>query len=220
MATDTIAAFIRDLRRLDWPDTANPYRAEGSAGEAADRRAAHLRIYLEAFEERGCNVMLVAEAFGYRGGRVTGVPLTSERIIRHSGRFRKEFPALADAYAACCESGAPLGEATASIVWKLLEGVAVGQAPLCWNVVPVHPHSPDTGIWSNRPPRRSEVLGGAPFAKRLIELFRPETVVAVGRHAERGLMECGVAAIAVRHPSNGGARQFTEQVQAVLERYA
>jgi len=212
----TISAFIRDLRRLDWPQTSNPYHAEGPIRKPANLRAEHLRIYLESFLERGCKVMLIAEAFGYRGGRVTGVPLTSERIILENERFRREFPRLATAYTPCCEVDAPQGEATASIVWKLLEQVSVGQAPLCWNVVPAHPYNEERGIWSNRPPKQSEVTAGAIFAKRLIAIMKPEIVVAVGRHAERGLAEAGITAIAVRHPSNGGARQFTNQMQDIL----
>jgi len=216
MANDTIDAFIQDLRRLDWPQTSNPYRMKGRARRAAEQRTEHLRIYLKTFQERACGVMLVAEAFGYRGGRVTGVPLTSERIIQENLRFRDEFPALAASYVPCAETGAPQGEATASIVWKLLENVPAGQAPLCWNVVPVHPFNEERGMWSNRSPKRHEVAAGAVFAKRLIAFMKPATIVAVGRHAEHGLAEAGITAIAARHPSNGGARQFADQVKDIL----
>lgn len=183
--------------------------------EHADRRAHHLQLYLEQQLERGCKTILIAEAFGYRGGRVTGVPLTSERIVQTNTLFQNRFPALAAAYECCREPEALQTEATASIAWKVFEN-GMAAVPLCWNIVPVHPYHPERGIWSNRPPRPSEIAAGAPFAKRLIALFEPERIVAVGRCAERGLAGAGIDAVTVRHPSNGGARLFREQMLEIL----
>ncbi len=41
-------------------------------------------------------------------------------------------------------------------------------------------------------------------------------VVAVGRVAERALRKLGIEAPAVRHPAQGGAKKFREQVVALL----
>ena len=40
-------------------------------------------------------------------------------------------------------------------------------------------------------------------------------VVAVGRKAQGALALAGIEAVAVRHPAQGGAKQFTEQVRAL-----
>lgn len=76
--------------------------------------------------------MLIAEAFCYRGGRVTGIPLTSERIVRSNLRFAAEFSDIVSAYRPCEEVGSRDTEATATIVWRVFEKLPVGQAPLCW----------------------------------------------------------------------------------------
>jgi hypothetical protein len=213
---DSLDRWIADLKRIDWPDTTNPFCGRGVLAEPCRIRAGHLRLYLEEMLRRRPHTMLVAEAFGYRGGRVTGIPLTSERIVCENERFRHEFPELAVSYRRCPEPGAPQGEATASIVWDLLKESSIGTAPACWNVVPVHPYDPRIGTWSNRPPRPAEIREGAEFARRLIRLLEPGQVIAIGRAAERGLADAGIPCVAVRHPSNGGATQFRRQCEGLL----
>ncbi len=125
-------------------------------GAGAERRRGRLRAYLAARE--GAPFLLVAEAPGYRGTRVSGVPLTSERQLSGSG------PA----------------EATATIVHRALAELDVAGRVLLWNVVPTHPHlaeRPDT----NRRPTRAEVEASMRF---LTELARGRRPVAVGRLAQ------------------------------------
>lgn len=102
----------------------------------------------------GAEVVLVGEAAGYRGARVSGIPFTSERQLTGFG------PA----------------EATATIVHGVLARLAVEDEVLLWNVVPTHP---GTAI-SNRRPTREEVEAATPF---LDEITRGRVVVAVGRLA-------------------------------------
>lgn len=201
---------------MEWPGACNPYRIEGAAAKPAMARLDHVTRYLDHFGNMGCSVMLIAEAFGYRGGRVTGIPLTSERIIRRNPRFAAEFPEIVSVYRPCEELGAQETEATATIVWRVFEKLPVGQAPLCWNVFPAHPYQMTAGLWSNRSPTRSEIERGAEFARQLVQIMKPRTVVAIGRCAERGLAAAGIPAIPVRHPANGGATLFVRQVTPIL----
>jgi uracil-DNA glycosylase len=85
---------------------------------------------------------------------------------------------------------------------------------ILWNTVPTHPHRPGEPL-SNRRPAVAEVEAGAEFARRLIALVRPATVVAVGRIAEAVL---GEGATYVRHPANGGGAAFAEGMRAILAR--
>jgi uracil-DNA glycosylase len=114
-------------------DTFNFYRE----GEDADLRRARLRDYLE--RHAGTALLLVGEAAGYRGARVSGIPFTSERQLTGSG------PA----------------EATATIVQRTLGELEL--EALCWNAVPTHPGTERT----NRRPTAAEVAASLPFLDEL-----------------------------------------------------
>ena len=119
-------------------------------------RRARLVDYLA--RRSGARYLLVGEAAGYRGARVSGLPFTSERQL----------------------TGAGPAEATATIVHRVLDELGVEDDVLLWNVVPTHP---GTEI-SNREPTRAEVEEAMPF---LQELLRGRTPIAVGRLAHRAL---------------------------------
>jgi len=102
--------------------------------------------------------LLVGEAAGYRGARVSGIPFTSERQLTGSGP----------------------SEATATIVHGVLADLDLERDVLLWNVVPTHPGT----ATSNRRPTRKEVEAGMRFAR---ELAPGRRVLAIGRIAEAAL---------------------------------
>jgi hypothetical protein len=132
--------------------------AAARIGETFNQYAAapHLRERLSAYlaSRAHAAVVLVGEAAGYRGARISGIPFTSERQLTGSG------PA----------------EATATIVHHVLDELGLADEVLLWNVVPTHP---GTGT-SNRRPTRTEVDAGRSF---LGELLARRRVVPVGRVA-------------------------------------
>jgi uracil-DNA glycosylase len=143
--------FIERLARARIGETFNFYRD----GRGAGRRRERLRAYLES--RRDAALLLVGEAAGYRGARVSGIPFTSERQLTGGG------PA----------------EASATVVRRVLAELGLDEETLCWNVVPTHPHlpgRPDT----NRRPTRAEIDEAAPF---LQELAGGRRTIAVGRLA-------------------------------------
>jgi uracil-DNA glycosylase family 4 len=111
-----------------------------------------LTAYLES--RRDAAVLLVGEAAGYRGARVSGIPFTSERQLTGRG------PA----------------EASATIVQRVLAELGLAEQVVLWNVVPTHPGTPT----SNRRPTRSEIAAGLPFVGALAHGRR---VIAIGRIA-------------------------------------
>jgi uracil-DNA glycosylase len=122
----------------------------------SELRQERLRDYLDS--RAAAEVVLVGEAAGYRGARVSGIPFTSERQL----------------------TGAGPAEATATIVHRVLARLGIEEDVLLWNVVPTHPGTETT----NRRPRRDEVEAAAPF---LCELTRNRAVIAVGRVAATAL---------------------------------
>ena len=120
-------------------------------------RRERLAAYLDS--RRHASVVLVGEAAGYRGARVSGIPFTSERQLTGRG------PA----------------EASATIVHRVLAELGIEDEVLLWNVVPTHPHEPDRP-YTNRRPTRGEVELSVLF---LEGVARRRRLIAVGRLAEQ-----------------------------------
>ena len=148
------------MRRARIGATFNFYR--DGAGAAA--RSQRLLAYLVA--RAHAPLLLVGEAAGHRGARVSGIPFTSERQLTGRGP----------------------GEATATIVRRALAELGLEPDTLCWNVVPTHPHLPGEPA-SNRRPSRAEIAASRGF---LDELARNRRVIPVGRLAERAVGVTGV----------------------------
>jgi uracil-DNA glycosylase len=168
-----VELFVRDLAAARIGATCNFY----CEGDGAALRRDRLAGYLDA--RRGARLLLVGEAAGYRGARVSGIPFTSERQL----------------------TGEPPGEASATIVHRVLAELGLADDVLLWNAVPTHPHLPGRPA-TNRRPTAAEVSAGAAFLR---ELARGRRVLAVGRVAHAAL-----GGRYVRHPSHGGASAFRD----------
>lgn len=204
--------FIAQLQATPAPPaTTNEY--DDQRPENALRRA-NLRRYLLDMAERQPDTLLVMEAPGYRGCRLTGVPVTSRKILLQG------LPELAlfgreRGYQDVPEAGFERiqGEQSATIVWGTLS--ALGAVPLIWNTFPFHPHQPEKPL-SNRKPRRAEIALGEPFLQTLLDWFQPRRVVAVGNVAHATLNALGRDAVKVRHPAQGGKNDFVAGLRAVF----
>jgi uracil-DNA glycosylase len=138
-------SIVTSLAETRIGETFNQYRG-------SSLRRARLVAYLES--RRDAPLLLVGEAAGYRGARVSGIPFTSERQL----------------------TGAGPAEATATILHRALAELGLEESVLLWNVVPTHPGT----ATSNRAPTPAEVAAGLPFLR---ELVRGRRHVAVGRLA-------------------------------------
>jgi uracil-DNA glycosylase len=130
--------FVSRLAAARIGETFNFYRE----GNGAALRRERLRRYFEV--RTGSELLLVGEAPGYRGARVSGLPFTSERQL----------------------TGVGPAEATATIVQRVL--AELGLEALCWNVVPTHPGTAN----SNRSPTRAEIAASLPFLEELADARR------------------------------------------------
>lgn len=170
----------------------------------------NLRHYFEyMLDYGGKRVLLVGEAPGHRGCRITGIPFTSGRAfqeIQHplliALKDKIQLPRIE-------------AESTATIVWNYLSEKK--NFPLFWNSFPFHPHEKDKPN-GNRAPTESEVKFGAKIVSELHQIYKPEVVAGIGYK--------GVAALKlifpeqsinyIRHPSNGGKSQFIEGMNSVI----
>lgn len=187
--------LVAELAAATIGQTCNFYR-EDQSDEWAPVRRERLRRYLVA--RWSAPIILVGEAPGYRGARLSGIAFTSVAQL----------------------GVGPTSEASATIVHRVLATLGLEDDVLLWNTVPTHPHLPDVPD-SNRTPSPQEIAAGAAF---LDAVCVGRTVVAVGeiaatatrapkvRHPARGgasAFAAGLAAIADqlglsgRHPEGG-----------------
>jgi uracil-DNA glycosylase len=144
-----LGALVDELAAAQIGETFNQYRR-------SRLRRERLAAYLES--RARAEIVLVGEAAGYRGARVSGIPFTSERQL----------------------TGAGPAEASATIVHRVLADLRLEENVLLWNVVPTHPHEPGRA-YTNRRPTRGEVESSSRF---LGLVARGRHVIAVGRLAE------------------------------------
>jgi len=133
-------------------------RIGATFNQYADSELRRVRLQRYLRERRATRILLVGEAPGYRGARVSGIPFTSERQL----------------------SGRGPAEATATIVQRALAELGLEDAVLLWNLVPTHPGT----AASNRQPTRAEVEQSDTFLRELADGRR---VVAIGRLAQARL---------------------------------
>ena len=195
--------------QLKTADAFNQY-APGDGNNAI--RRSNLRLYLQALSQRQPAALLLMEAPGYRGCRLTGIPVTSRKIMLEGIPALNCFGAgFRDVKDSGFENVA--GEQSATIVWSALADL--NAMPLIWNTFPFHPHKPGQPL-SNRKPRQPEIELGVSFLQPVLELWRFEMVVAVGNVAYDTLVAQGIGCAKVRHPAHGGKHAFVAGLKTLL----
>jgi hypothetical protein len=207
-----IDELIRDLSNTELPPDAFNEYAPGDENNAI--RRANLRLYLKKMAARRPNTLLVMEAPGYRGCRLTGVPVTSRKILLE-GLPALDMFGLEAGFRDVSDAGFErvYGEQSATIVWNTL--AALKTLPMIWNTFPFHPHKagkPD----SNRKPRLAEIVLGAEFLGHILALWDSEQVIAVGNVAYETLQYLRSGCRKVRHPAHGGKNDFVAGLSALL----
>ena len=170
-------------------------------------------------------IALVGEALGYQGGHFSGIAMTSERLLlghkEDAGIDPSEvLPGLKPRRTSrpdLIEYG--FAEPTATIVWGTLLSLGMGGCEfVLWNAFPWHPFDERKGLLSNRRPKGEELYGCAHVLAAFLAMFEFRAVLALGVLAAQQLDRVGCRATAVRHPASGGAREFREQIAALLKR--
>ncbi|MBF0107392.1 MAG: uracil-DNA glycosylase [Deltaproteobacteria bacterium] len=185
-------------------------------------RRRQLLHYLKERQGRA-KYLLLGEALGYQGGHFSGIAMTSERILL-GGLVNKGIePHHVLSTITPTRTSRPsikaqgFTEPTATMVWQFMLNQT--KDPRCfviWNAFSWHPFNPNKGYLSNRTPTPDEFKDGKAALNLLVRLCDAQTIVAIGEKAAVQLGEMGITAHKVRHPANGGANKFRDQMSAII----
>lgn len=204
--------FLSLLQAATPGDVFNPWTMRDVGMDLAADAPALRTGRLEAHLAVEARYVLVGEAAGYQGCKVSGIPFTSERLL-----LAGQIPRVAQPAARLTSRLRPWSEPSATTVWGTLHALGIAHQTVLWNAYPWHPHKPGQ-VLSNRTPTRSERLAGVPVLHAYLRQFPEARVFAVGRNAESSLAELGIPCTALRHPSMGGAMEFARQLKAAVRR--
>jgi len=199
----TILEIIDELKKQHNKLTvSNPYLEAGVAE--------NLQLYLELMLKiDGKRILLVGEAPGYKGCKITGIPFTSGKVFENVNH-----PVLSGIKDNLILSKIE-SENTATIVWNYL--VTKNDTPLFWNSFPYHPHL-EGNKNKNRAPTNEEIEYGVKFLHALNAIFKPEIIAGIGNSgvdcAKRAFPEMEIKYI--RHPSFGGKSEFIEGMNEII----
>ena len=210
MSTPSISGFVDRLSLVPSAPGRNNFFDAAVPGNAQRRR--NLGIYLQEMLDRAPKVLLLGEAPGFRGMRITGVPFTNRSMFEGPANSFGLF-GPGKGYALPEEAAGVAAEPTATVMWDVLRELDF--LPLLWSACPWHTHVAGKPF-SNRTPRAAEADLGTPFWQSLTEIFPIQTVVAVGNVAHRSLLRSGVDAPKVRHPAHGGRSGFKQGLGELL----
>ncbi|PTT64192.1 uracil-DNA glycosylase [Arthrobacter sp. HMWF013] len=210
MTESSVSAFVDRLAAApSAPGRTNFF--DDTIPENAVRRR-NLEIYLREMLDRSPQVLLLGEAPGFRGMRITGVPFTNRTMFSGPANSLGLF-GPGKGYELPAEAVDVAAEPTATVMWDVL--VELQFLPLLWSACPWHTHVPGRPL-SNRTPTALEAGLGTSFWQELTGLFGIDTIVAVGNVAHRSLVRNGLDAPKVRHPAHGGRSGFKQGLEELL----
>jgi len=208
---DTIIKMLSETKTPE--ELFNPYRDVCDIHDkenAPEIRRINLRILLEAYSKIKPKMIWVFEAPSFMGARRSGAPFVNEGMFSEietllgiQERFKKA--TVTDAKTAL----------TSRIAWNVVGNLK--QIPMIWESIPFHPHKKNNPM-SNRKPDKSEILNYKHFIDYITKFIRPNVTISVGRTAEEILNLLNIPNTYVRHPAQGGARKFQEQIKNLTPR--
>ncbi|AFS79784.1 uracil-DNA glycosylase-like protein [Gottschalkia acidurici 9a] len=209
---NNLKTFVEELANMEV--TPNVYNQYSYKCQENSVRRNNLLIYLKQMYKLKPKIILVGEAPGYRGCRLTGVPFTSEHLLMNNIEGLELF-GKDKGYRLAVEKDKLLKEATATMIWRTL--LEYNMMTLSWNAFPFHPHKKDNEE-SNRTPLKKELLIGEKPLLQMIEMFNIQKLVAVGNKAHENLSKLGITCEKVRHPAQGGKNEFVEGIRSIKEK--
>ena len=160
-----IEGFVKKLADYTNFDNSKVMNQYHKSCEYSKQTCTNLYLYLKNISKLKPTILLVGEAPGYKGCKKSGIPFTSERILKENPFF-----GLENGYIIRKEKK-PESESTATKIWQELNNIKHQFLPLFWNSFPFHPYQVDikTKKEKNRHPSEYEIETiGIPFLNDLI----------------------------------------------------
>ena len=201
--------FVAYLKEIETPDSNsfNFYQKGYREPREAEITSNNLLLYLKKMQNLNPKILLVGEAPGYKGCKLSGIPFTSEYHILHEEFFKDDF--------AVFDKTKPDKEASACAIWEVLSGI--NKLPLMWNIYPFHPMTADG---RNGKPKSRDIELGKKILENLLTMFNIEEIYCIGIKSMDALANHQLYRGYVRHPSYGGRKQCIDELQKILQNQA
>lgn len=213
---DRIKHFIDELSKEEsTPILTNVYSPEMPQSEICRK---NLYNYLQRIICNNSKVMLIGEAPGYHGCRLSGIAFTCEENFTENiipGIMGKNMGYK------IFSKDKPEKEFSASTVWpKLKDWYNIhSSVPLLWNICPFHPHK-ERNIMSNRTPKKKEIERGVNYFLELLDIFDIQHIGCIGKKSFNTIKSMGLNTSHeyIRHPSCGGKKEFEKMIGEYMKR--
>lgn len=202
--------LARSAQRLDAASVFDPWSMQADDDALADAPAAR-RARLMQHLDRVPRLVLIGEACGYAGARMSGVAFTSEALVLNGA-----IPCVAIDAPRISTRRLPWCEPSATIVWRALQEAGVADCTVLWNAFPWHPHPPGQPL-KNRTPDLHERAAGLETLSALLAIYPDAVVCGVGAQASTSLRELSVEHLRLRHPARGGASLFAAGLHSAVK---
>ena len=210
MTQALVSRFLGLLTQPSGPHTFNPWTDLDPTTDADPNAPAQRLARLRAHLDGNPRWILIGEAPGYQGCKVSGIPFTSERLLREGAIPRIDL------------KGAAPQHADASLE-RTLGDDCVGHTPRARYRRSHHPVerlslAPPQARQSALQPNThaGERESGRPVLLALLKAFPNARLFALGRQAEHTLAALGISATPLRHPAMGGATKFRAGLRRAL----
>lgn len=190
--------LVKKLARTKTKDTIfNPYNEFTKSLDdrtAPGIRQQNLKLYLNSHISLKTKMLWVYCSPTYLEAKRSGVPLVNavlfdkvEDILKTSKHFER-----------ATKSKKKLSNtAMSSTLWNVVSELGIN--PIIWPVIPFYTHN----LVSKRKPTDREIIKYKWFLMQILDIYKPTTILAIGRDTQKALQVLGVKAIYIEHPQRG-----------------
>lgn len=207
-----LKSLINELSDRSFIDAFNPYKDYCEIYDTTKSnsvRKKNLESYLEYFSKLESVDLWIGRDLGYKGGRRTGIPFTSEININNLNS-KLGLDLKIESINKVLSS-----EVSANTIWEIFNNLS--NNIIFWNIYPYHPYNIGNPL-SNRKFNKEEEIFGLTILKTLIDSLNINRIVCIGNDSANSLKKIKIKNIpisSVRHPSYGGVNIFKKQMAEI-----